>query len=99
MTEEGGPTSSARVDCAEMSALACAGANCWVVGWVPVGNVLAVKAAESRPGSNLVGPWESNCGWISTSGLVGMSGVVCARLASAVAAAISWVSLSCCSIN
>ena len=60
---------------------------------------LAVEGAESRSGSGLVGPLVSNCGWISTSGFVDMSGVINARLASAVAAATNWVVLSCCGIN
>jgi len=60
---------------------------------------LAVEGAESRSGSNLVGPSVSNCGWISTSGFLDMSGVVNARSASAVAAATGWISLSCCGIN
>ena len=92
--DRGGPTSSARLDCAEMDALACAGASCWVVGCVPVRERLAVEGAESRSGSGLVGPWVSNCGWISTSGLVDVSGVTSARLASAVAAATDWIVLS-----
>jgi len=60
---------------------------------------LAVEGAESRSGSGLVGPSVSNCGWISTSGFVDMSGEVSARLASAVAAATDWVILSCDGIN
>ena len=77
-----------------MDALAGAGAHCWVVRCVPVEGRLAVEGAESRSGSGLVGPSISNCGWISTSGFVDMSGVVSARLASAVAAATDWMVLS-----
>ena len=79
--------STARLGCTKIDALACAGASCWETRKVSIGGRLAVEGAESRSGSGLVGPWISNCGWVSTSGFVDISDVVNARLASAVAAA------------